>query len=40
VVTNFETKIIGVIPYQTTITQSASDFTSMMNEESSCEKTD
>jgi len=40
VVTNFETRIIGVIPYQTTITQSASDFTSMMNEESSCEKAD
>jgi len=40
VVTTFETRIIGVIPYQTTITQSASEFTSMMKEESSCEKTD
>ena len=38
VVTNFETRIIGVIPYQNTITQSAFDFTNMMNEESSCEK--
>jgi len=38
--TNFETKIIGVIPYQTTITQSAFDFANMMNEGSSCEKTD
>ncbi len=38
VVTNFETRIIGVIPYQNTITQSAFDFTNMMNEESSCEE--
>ncbi len=38
VVTTFETKIIGVIPYQSTITQSGFDFTKMMNEESSCEK--
>ena len=37
VVTTFETRIIGVIPYQNTITQSAFDFTNMMNEESSCE---
>jgi hypothetical protein len=37
VVTNFETKIIGVIPYQNTITQSAFDFTNMMNEDSKCE---
>ncbi len=37
VVTNFETRIIGVIPYQNTITQSGFDFTNMMNEESSCE---
>ncbi len=36
VVTNFETKIIGVIPYQNTITQSGLDFTNMMNEESTC----
>ena len=40
VVTTFETRIIGVIPYQNTITQSAFDFTNMMNEESSCEKAD
>ncbi len=38
VVTTFETKIIGVIPYHSTITQSGFDFTKMMNEESSCEK--
>ena len=38
--TNFDTKIIGVIPYQNTITQSVYDFANMMNEESSCEKTD
>ncbi len=37
VVTNFETRIIGIIPYQNTITQSGFDFTNMMNEESSCE---
>jgi len=37
VVTTFETRIIGVIPYQNSITQSAFDFTNMMNEESSCE---
>ena len=37
VVTNFETKIIGVIPYQNTITQSGFDFTNMMNEDSKCE---
>lgn len=39
VVTNFETKIIGVIPYQNTITQSGFDFTNMMNEDSRCENT-
>ncbi len=38
VVTTFDTKIIGVIPYQSTISQSGFDFTNMMNEESSCEK--
>ena len=37
VVTTFETKIIGVIPYQSIITQSGFDFTKMMNEKSSCE---
>ncbi len=40
VVTNFETKIIGVRPYQNTNTQSAFDFTNMMNEDSLCENTD
>ena len=40
VVTDFETKIIGVIPYQTTITQSGFDFTKMMNEDSRCEDSD
>ena len=39
-VTSFETRIIGVIPYQNTITQSGFDFTNMMNEESLCENTD
>ena len=37
VTTTYETRIIGVIPYQTTITQSAFDFTNMMNEKSSCD---
>jgi hypothetical protein len=37
VMTTFETKIIGVIPYQNTITQSGFDFTNMMNEDSRCE---
>jgi DNA-binding beta-propeller fold protein YncE len=37
VVTNFETKIIGIIPYQNTITQTGFDFTKMMNEDSKCE---
>ena len=36
-VTNFETRIIGIIPYQTTITQSGFEFTQMMNEDSKCE---
>ena len=37
VVSTFDTKIIGVIPYQSTITQSGFEFTKMMNEKSSCE---
>jgi hypothetical protein len=37
VTTTFETKIIGVIPHHTTITQSGFDFTNMMNEDSLCE---
>ncbi|MEJ2259685.1 MAG: thr operon leader peptide, partial [Nitrosopumilaceae archaeon] len=37
ITTTFETRIIGVIPYQTVITQSAFDFTNMMNENSSCD---
>jgi LEA14-like dessication related protein len=40
VITNFETKIIGIIPYQNTITQSGFDFTNMMNEDSRCENSD
>lgn len=36
-VTNFETRIIGIIPYQTTIIQSGFEFTQMMNEDSKCE---
>lgn len=37
VTTTYLIKIIGLIPYQQTITQSAFDFTQMMNENSSCE---
>ena len=37
VTTTFETRIIGVIPYQTTVTQTGFDFTNMMNEDSSCD---
>lgn len=37
VTTSVETRIIGLIPYQTTVTQSAFDFTNMMNEDSSCD---
>ena len=37
VVSTFDTKIIGVIPYQSTTTQSGFDFTKMMTEKSSCE---
>lgn len=33
---NYESRIIGVIPYQNTITISAFDFTQMMNEDSLC----
>ena len=40
VVTSYETKVIGIIPYQTTITQSGFDFTSMMNKDSRCENSD
>lgn len=40
VITNFETRIIGIIPYQTTITQSGFGFKQMMNEVSSCERSD
>jgi len=40
VVINYETRIIGVIPYQNSITISAFDFTQMMNEDSSCENND
>ena len=36
----YQTKIIGIIPYQQTITQSAFDFTKMMNENSSCNNID
>ena len=39
-ITNFETKMIGMIPFQNTITQSGFDFTNMMNEDSLCENTD
>jgi hypothetical protein len=39
-VTSFETRIIGVIPYQNTFTQSGFDFTNMMNEESLCVNND
>ncbi|MDH3277112.1 MAG: thr operon leader peptide [Nitrosopumilus sp.] len=40
VITNFETKIIGIIPYQTTITQSGFEFIQMMNEDSKCGNSD
>jgi len=40
VLTTFETKIIGVIPYHTTITQSGFDFIQMMNDNSRCENKD
>ena len=34
--TTFETRFLGVIPYQNTISQSGFEFTQMMNEESDC----
>jgi len=34
--TTYQTNLIGLIPYQQTVTQSAFDFTTMMNENSSC----
>ena len=37
VVTTFDTRIIGVIPYEITISQSGFDFSQMMNEGSTCE---
>lgn len=36
IITIFETKIIGIIPYHNTITQSGFDFTQMMNEDFRC----
>ena len=38
--TTYQTKIIGLIPYQKTITQSGLEFTQMMNENTSCENID
>ena len=38
--TTYQTKIVGVIPYQKTITQSGLEFTQMMNEKNSCENID
>lgn len=35
--TTFETKIIGVIPFEQTVTKSAFEFTQMMNEDISCD---
>jgi len=40
VVTEFETRIIGIIPYHNTIAQSGLEFTTMMNEDFSCERSD
>lgn len=37
---NYETNVIGFIPYQNMITISAFEFTQMMNEESSCKTLD
>ncbi|MFZ8937947.1 MAG: thr operon leader peptide [Nitrosopumilaceae archaeon] len=37
IVKNFDMRIIGIIPYQTTVTYSAFDFTNMMNENSLCD---
>ncbi len=38
--TTYDTRIIGVIPYQITVTHSGFDFTQMMNEDSLCENND
>ena len=38
--TTYQTKIVGLIPYQKTITQSGLEFTQMMNENTSCENID
>ena len=38
--TTYDTRIVGVIPYQTIVTQSGFDFTQMMNEDSLCENND
>lgn len=38
--TTFETKIIGIIPYEQTVSQSAFDFSKMMNEDISCSDID
>ena len=40
VVITYETKILGIIPYQQTVTKSAFDFSQMMNEETTCESLD
>ena len=37
--TTYENRIMGVIPYQSSIVQSGFEFTNMMNEASSCEVT-
>jgi len=34
--TTYQTKIIGIIPYQKTITQSGLEFVQMMNKNTSC----
>ncbi|MDX1441932.1 MAG: thr operon leader peptide [Nitrosopumilaceae archaeon] len=38
--TTFDIRIIGIIPYQSTFTQSGFDFTQMMNENSLCKNKD
>ena len=37
ITTTYQTKIIGIIPYQQTITQSGFEFTQMMNEDTFCD---
>ena len=37
ITTTYQTKIIGMIPYQQTVTQSGFEFTQMMNENNSCD---